>query len=109
MPPTGVSQMRERRAFPRTPVVIDCQAIGGAATTAGVIKDLCEAGLSFSGKHTWGIGDQLSLMWRLRENEIPIMVKGVVLSSTPDHTGVEFLNLAMHDRLRIMHLLNEVK
>ena len=99
--------MRERRAFPRKPVVIDCQATNGDGTTAGVIKDLCEAGLSLSAGRTWNVGDELSLMWRPAQNEHPMMVKGVVLSSTPDHTGVEFLNLAMHDRLRIMHLMCE--
>ena len=97
--------MRERRKFKRKPIAVVCNAQGGAGTFSGIIKDLCEDGLSFAGDRAWQIGEQISVMWKLDGDETPMMVQGVVLNSSPDHTGVEFLNLEMQDRLRIMHLV----
>ena len=97
--------MHERRVFRRRPVGVDCHAWGQEGIFAGVIKDLCEDGLSFTGDRAWQIGEQISVMWKLDGDAMPMLVRGVVLNSTPDHTGVEFLNLELQDRLRIMHLL----
>lgn len=70
-----------------------------------MIQTLCEDGLSFCGHRSWEVGEQISLRWKFEPNGTPFFVQAIVRNSTPDHTGVEFLNLAMHDRLHIMHLL----
>ena len=95
----------ERRIFRRKPIAIDGQATCSTGTFSTVISDISEDGLCFAAEHACDIGEQLSLTWRLQPHEHPMDVQCRVRYSSPERTGVEFLNLAPHDRLRIMYLL----
>ena len=95
----------ERRIFRRKPIAIDGEARSSTGTFAAVISDISEDGLCFAAERTCNVGEHLSLTWRLQPHEHPMDVECRVRYSTPERTGVEFLNLATHDRLRIMYLL----
>ena len=52
------------------------------------------------------IGEEISIAWNLPSGPA-VEVRCVVRESSPDRSGVEFLNITMGNRLRIVRFLTE--
>lgn len=98
--------MSERRAFPRWPVSVDCHANHHGRDFPGVIKHLSESGLGFESAAVSEVGEQISVAWTLNGGQPDFVVECVVRDHTRAYTGVEFLNLSLGDRLRIVRFLS---
>jgi hypothetical protein len=92
----------ERRAFPRwpAPFTVVCRDASGAATCRAT--DISESGIAFTGEKDYPMGAEIDVEYRLNPNHRPIQVRAVVRTKWGDRTGVEFLNLTVWDRLRIL-------
>lgn len=98
--------MSERRAFPRWAVALECETSAKRGNFPGVIQQLSEDGLGFTSGRVFDLGEELSIRWSLEPGGFAFRVQCVVRSASPIHTGVEFLNLTLGDRLRIMNFLS---
>jgi hypothetical protein len=92
----------ERRAFPRWPAkfTVVCRDASGVATCR--VTDISESGIAFTGEKDYAIGAEIDVEYRLNPNHCPIQVRAMVRNKWGNRTGVEFLNLTVWDRLRIL-------
>ena len=97
--------MSERRAFPRWAVSLDCQASRQGKRFPCRIDEISENGLRLVPGGASEIGDEISIAWNLEPSDPAVEVRCVVRESSPSRSGVEFLNLTMGNRLRIVHFL----
>ncbi len=94
--------MIERRAFFRWPVALAGQIYATDGSSACLIHDISEDGLSFASRHSAQLDEELTVAWKLDPHEPPVQVQCLVRDDNPDHTGVQFLNLTRVDRLRVI-------
>ncbi len=99
--------MVERRAFPRWPVTLDCEARVSGETFSAVISQISENGLDFVSRCASDVGEELALTWSLESCEAPLQVHGVVRTRNGAHTGVEFLNLTLRSRMNLLKFILE--
>jgi hypothetical protein len=99
--------MSERRAFPRWPVTLDCKASRQGKSFPCRIDELSENGVRLVPGSASEIGEEISLAMNLEPSAPAVEVRCVVRESSPDRSGVEFLNLTMGNRLRIVRFLSE--
>jgi hypothetical protein len=97
--------MPECRAFPRWPVTLDGKASRQGKSFPCHIDELSENGLSLVAGDV-PVGEELSMAWSLEPGAAAVEVQCVVRETSADHTGVEFLNLTMRNRLRIVRFLS---
>ena len=94
--------MQERRAFPRWSIALDCEAKGSADNFPAAIRGLSENGLRLVSGQQLAPGDELNVSWQFGSDPSPFVVRCVVRNTEDGKAGVEFLNLTLGDRLRIV-------
>lgn len=99
--------MSERRAFPRWAVSLDCEADHKGTSFRGVIDELSENGLGFVSDRPAEVGDEILMAFNTGAGQSGFKVQCVVRDRKAAHTGVEFLNLTLTDRLRLVHYLSD--
>lgn len=93
----------ERRAFRRWPVALEAACDTGLRNLKGKIVEISEAGLAFQTDSPLPVGSEIVLEYGLNTKSEPIKVTGLVRQNTRHIKGVQFLNLKMNDRLRILN------
>lgn len=100
--------MKQRRAFPRWPVALFGHCCGQFDRSPCLITDLNESGLKFVSDRSPEIGDTLELDWPLDPlAPSPLRVACRVKHASNRRAGVEFLNLRLSDRLRILEFVTK--
>ena len=99
-----VKRSSNRRAFPRWAAEFEVRYGKGKELKAGTPIEIGEGGLSLGGETLYPKETELNLEYRLLSQEESgwVKVKGVVRHVTDRFMGVEFLNLRMNDRLKIV-------
>ena len=100
--------MRERRAFPRWTVPFRFTAHNKSETFPGVITDISEHGPRVAAKQPVAVGDELNITWNIDSDASPFEVRCVVRNIGEGQVGVEFLNVGLTDRLRIVDLFRSL-
>lgn len=78
-----------------------------------MISEMSEAGLGFVSGHWFAVGEELTIAWRFEPAEPPLQIASVVRyisklgPSEATQTGVEFRNLSVDDRLRILTFIKK--
>ena len=98
--------MQERRAFPRWPISLDCQASRQGKSFPCRIDEISENGLRIVPGAAPEVGDEILIAWNLEPTGPAVEVRCIVRESSPARSGVEFLNLTMGNRLRIIRFLS---
>lgn len=92
-----------RRAFPRWPGEFEVRGSVNKKTFEGVPHEISEGGLSFSVDMDMVPGTLLDLEYRLlADPDKWTKVRAVVRHNRENRVGVEFLNLKLADRLKIV-------
>lgn len=97
--------MSERRAFPRWSVALTCQTNARKGSFPGVIREITENGMGLVSAYDSAVGEEFTVAWRVESGLEPLHVDCVVRNTSPDRTGVEFLNVKLRDRLRIARMI----
>lgn len=99
-------QAMNRRAFPRWPLPFDL--LYGKTTDRRSVEplEIGEGGLSFRTTSLVPLDTEIHIEFRLGPHEEWVHVKGVVRHAEGKKVGVEFLNLRMADRLRIVDFMS---
>jgi hypothetical protein len=103
-------KLKQRRAFPRWPVTVLGHCCGRFDRSSCLITDLNEAGLKFVSDQSPEIGDTVEMEWPLdplAPSPLRIMCRVTYVSNR--RAGVEFLNLRLSDRLRILEFVTQKK
>lgn len=98
--PAGCGARGQKRAFPRWHMHFPLLYGVGVPTALGTVVDLSDEGLSFRCERQYRIDTVLDL--ELRPDGIPIPVKALVRRSGDGVVGVQFLNLSLTNRLRVI-------
>ena len=106
-----VQRSSNRRAFPRWEAPFDIRYGTGKELTDGQPVEIGEGGVSFRCQAPLPVETEVNLEYRLREAEGArwVKVKAVVRHHKGDAMGVEFLNLRMAERLRIVDFVSAKK
>jgi len=81
---------------------VDCKAKGTADNFPAAIRGLSENGMRLVSEQPLAPGDELNVSWQFGSDPSPFVVRCVVRNSDGSHAGVEFLNLTLNDRVRIV-------
>ena len=109
--PFPVQRTSNRRAFPRWEAPFDVRYGIGKEMWDGKSIEIGEGGISFRCEKPLPIESEVNLEYRLHEGEAGrwVKVKAVVRHIKGDAMGVEFLNLRMAERLRIVDFVSAKK
>ena len=95
-----------RRAFPRWSTVFEVRFGAAKYLPVAAPLEIGEGGLSFRCDQIFPVGTEMTLEYRLTGTIAVdtgwVIVRAVVRHSSVEKIGVEFLNLRLHDRLRIV-------
>jgi hypothetical protein len=109
--PSGISSERRtnnRRAFPRWPAQFEiCFSAGGDMIKADAVE-IGEGGLSFYSDYPLDLDSELNIEYRLETGDW-VKLKAVVRYMKDGKIGVEFLNLRLSDRLKILDFISATK
>lgn len=102
--PQGKSERRQgnRRAFPRWLAEIEVRYPFGGETFTARGVEVAEAGFTLITDHLLEIDSVIDLDFRFDPQEPWVHVKAVVRHHRNNRVGIEFRNLRIHDRLRLM-------
>jgi hypothetical protein len=95
-----------RRAFPRWPLPFDLLYGKGTERRSSDPLEIGEGGLSFLTNSPLTMDSELHIEFRLGPEQEWVHVKGIVRHVEGKKIGVEFLNLRMADRLRIVDFMS---
>jgi hypothetical protein len=100
----SVKRNSNRRAFPRWTAEFAVRYGKGKEMHQGEPIEIGEGGLSFAGDPILPTETEVNIEYRLlgEKDSGWIKVKGIVRHSTDKSMGVEFLNLRINDRLKIV-------
>ena len=93
---------RNRRAFMRWPFEFDVRLSWGKQTVLCRGYEIAEGGLSLVCEIPLPRETEIEIEYRLDSLAIPVTVKGIVRYVEGAHFGLEFLNLALRDRLALI-------
>jgi hypothetical protein len=94
-----------RRAFPRFSTRFAVCLVTDRVTVPAEPVELSEAGLSCRSTEKFEVGERITVEFKLEDAAEWIRVKCAVRHADKGHTGVEFLNLRRHDRLKIIDVI----
>ncbi len=94
-----------RRAFPRWPIPYDLLYGDGKERRSAEPLEVGEGGLSFHTSSEVVLGSEIAVEFRLGPTLEWIHVKCIIRHVDKKKVGVEFLNLRMADRLRIVDFM----
>lgn len=100
-----VNSIMNRRAFPRWPMTFEVKLVHGRETISADPIEIGEGGLSFLSNKALPMDSETQVEFRLNPTDNWIKVKCVVRHSSAGKLGVEFLNLRMADRLKIVDFM----
>lgn len=100
--PRGVN----RRAFPRWPLPFDLLYGQALERRSADPLEIGECGLSFLTSTPVPLGSEINIEFRLGPEQEWVQVRCRVRHSDGKKVGVEFLNLRMADRLRIVDFMS---
>ncbi len=92
----------DRRAFPRSPAKFEVRYGNGNDLKDGIGFEIGTGGVSFAAAATLAVESEIGIHYRLTADDPWVKVKAVVKHSEGNKQGVEFLNLRMSNRLRIV-------
>lgn len=95
-----------RRAFPRWPVPYDLLYGKGRERRSAEPLEVGEGGLSFRTSSEVVIGSEIAIEFRFGPDTEWMYVKAIIRHVDGTKVGVEFLNLRMADRLRIVDFIS---
>jgi hypothetical protein len=95
-----------RRAFPRWPYPFDLLYGPARERRSADPMEIGEGGLSFYTSSVLPLGSEVNVEFRLGPQEEWVLVRCRVCHSDGKKIGVEFLNLRMADRLRIVDFMS---
>jgi len=98
-----------RRAFPRWPARFEMRFGQGKELAEGHGREIGEGGISFESDHLYPLETEIDVEFRLHPEDAWVRVKAVVKHLEGRQTGAEFLNLKLHDRLKIVDFLIATK
>jgi hypothetical protein len=98
-----------RRAFPRWPMPYDLIYGKARERRSAEPLEISECGLSFRTSPEPVLGSEIAVEFRFGPHEEWIQVLGVVKYVEEKKVGIEFLNLRMADRLRIIDFMSAGK
>lgn len=61
--------------------------------------------MSFVSAHPSVLDEELTLAWRMEPGDPPFQVLAIVRHTDSTHTGVEFLNISLAERRRLLQSL----
>lgn len=93
---------RNRRAFTRWPFEFDVRLTWGKQTVLCRGYEIAEGGLSLTCEIPLPRDTEIEIEYRLRPQANPVVVKGMVRYAEDALFGLEFLNLALKDRLSLV-------
>jgi hypothetical protein len=93
---------RNRRAFMRWPFEFDVRLSWGKQTVLCRGYEIAEGGLSLMCEIPLPPEAEIDIEYRLDPHANPVTVKGRVRYMEGHHFGLEFLNLALRDRLALI-------
>jgi hypothetical protein len=94
----------EQRAFPRWVVAFPAHCYGSWGSSDCLIIEISEAGATVTSGHVARVGDEITIAWKFADGA-PFQVTGVVRDFSQGRTGVEFSNVSLVDRLRILQFV----
>ena len=95
-----------RRAFPRWPYPFDLLYGPALERRSADPLEIGEGGLSFATTSRLELGSEINVEFRLGPEQQWVLVRCVVRHCDGKKVGVEFLNLRMADRLRIVDFMS---
>jgi hypothetical protein len=95
-----------RRAFPRWPLPFDLLYGKGTERRSTNPVEIGEGGVSFKTNSEIPVDTEIHIEFRLGPEQEWVHVKGIVRHVDNKLVGVEFLNLRMADRLRIVDFMS---
>ena len=95
-----------RRAFPRWPYPFDLLYGPAQERRSADPLEIGEGGLSFYTSSRLDLGSEVNVEFRLGPEQEWVLVRCVVRHCDGKKIGVEFLNLRMADRLRIVDFMS---
>ena len=98
-----------RRAFPRWPLPFDLLYGKGTERRSVEPLEIGEGGLSFRTNSEVQLESEVHIEFRLGPEQEWVHVKGIIRHVEEKKIGVEFLNLRMADRLRIVDFMSQKK
>ena len=99
-----------RRAYPRIAMNFEVRfAAGQKELAAGEPLEIGEGGLSLRTRNLAPLDSEVNVEFRLGDDPKWVKVRCVVRHSEGDKLGLEFLNLRMNDRLKIVDHLSAKK
>jgi hypothetical protein len=110
----GSPQLLKRREYVRATVdlpltLLADDADGDDVATHAHAIDLSGGGMLVKGLRAPRLGDELRFELELGDGEAPVAGRGrVVRLETADRVGLQFLDVAQPDRIRLMHLAFEM-
>lgn len=102
----GNTYERQRR-FPRWPISVEARLYGKEASAKALVIEMSEGGLRAATPLSCQVGDELVIGWRFTQEGDPFQFTGTVRYQTPEGIGIEFLNLAPADRLKLRYQCQE--
>jgi len=95
-----------RRAYPRISAMFEVRyAENNDPMQVGKPMEISEGGLSFETQDLLPLETQVNVEFKLNGSKDWVKVKGVVRHSKGKQLGVEFLNLRISDRLKIVDMM----
>ena len=98
----AVKRSGNRRAYPRWSAQFEVRYTVDRKLVTGTPVEMAEGGMSFLGEDIPAMGTELDLEYRLASEKNWVKVKAAVRHIRDRHVGVEFLNLKLADRLKIV-------
>jgi hypothetical protein len=108
---SGISTERRsnnRRAFPRWPAEFEIAFGAGKEMISAHAVEIGEGGLSFYSDHAIAMDSELKIEYRLDTGDW-VKLRAVVRHVKDGKIGVEFLNLRLSDRLKILDFISATK
>jgi hypothetical protein len=97
-----------RRAFPRWPAEFEIAFGVGKEMIKGQAVEVGEGGLSFYSDHAIALDTEIKIEYRLDTGDW-VKLRAVVRHVKDGKIGVEFLNLRLGDRLKILDFISATK
>jgi len=98
-----------RRAFPRWPAQFEVRVGHGRDLVEARGRQIGEGGIFFESNHLYPLDTEVEVEYRLSPNDDWVRLKAVVKHMEGRTIGVEFLNLKLHDRLKIVEFVSRKK
>ena|SRR5579872_3614433 len=104
--PSKQRRAGNRRAYPRFSSAFEVKfAEGKESLQVGKPLEVSEGGLSLETNDLLPLDTQVTVEFRLEGSKEWVKVKGVIRHSEGKKLGIEFLNLRMADRLKIVDFM----